>query len=242
MENLETEVLGMLAMLDADGLNCACGIVGLDVSEEKKGNQKLLLRFLLRKLNSEGVEVSQDGGACWFQKLHDHLSKYFEPGGQTKFRPKPELSNEGLFALPYNNNMNTNVSSDSKQQNQNNKNPPITSFYNLQRLKDFKVNGSIGGLEERDKSLYTSLAYQIQNGRTAGFSETEIFAGVIKAIAPGNFLISDLESKSFLTVDLFIQIMRSHFKEKDSSFTFIEMSNAVQSSTESPHDFVVRSV
>ena len=74
MENLETEVLGMLAMLDADGLHCACGIVGLDVSEEKKGNQKLLLRFLLRKLNSEGVEVSQDGGACWFQKLHDHLS------------------------------------------------------------------------------------------------------------------------------------------------------------------------
>ena len=32
--------------------------------------------------------------------------------------------------------------------------------------------------------------------------------------------------------------MRSHFKEKDSSSTF-EMSNAVQSSTESTHDFVV---
>ena len=34
--------------------------------------------------------------------------------------------------------------------------------------------------------------------------------------------------------------MSSHFKEKDSSSTFTEMSNAVQSSTESPHDFVVR--
>ena len=45
MENLETEVLSMLAMLDADSLHCACGITGLDVPEETKGNQKLLLNF-----------------------------------------------------------------------------------------------------------------------------------------------------------------------------------------------------
>ena len=34
--------------------------------------------------------------------------------------------------------------------------------------------------------------------------------------------------------------MRSHFKGKYSSSTFTEMNNAVQSSTESLHDFVVR--
>ena len=65
--------------------------------------------------------------------------------------------------------MNTNVSSISEQQNQSS-NLPIRPFYNLQWLKDFKINGSIGGPGERDKLLYTSLAYQIQNGRTAGFS------------------------------------------------------------------------
>ena len=43
----------MLAMLDADSLHCACGIVGLDVPEEKKGNQNLLFKSLLRKLISE---------------------------------------------------------------------------------------------------------------------------------------------------------------------------------------------
>ena len=75
----------MLAMLDANGLYCARRIVGLDVPEQKKGNQKFLLKFLLRKLNSEEVETNEDGGASWFQKLHDHLSKYFQPGGQTKF-------------------------------------------------------------------------------------------------------------------------------------------------------------
>ena len=159
MENLETEVLIMLAMLDAVSSHCACDIVGLDVPDEKKGNQKLLLKFLLRKLNCEKVEASQDG--------------------------------------------------------------------------------VIRRLGERDKLLYTSLAYQIQNGRTAGFSEAEICAGVIKVIAPGNFLRSYLESKSFLTVDSLIQIMRSHFRKKDPLSTFTEMSNAVQSSIESPLDFVV---
>ena len=66
MENLETEVLGMLAILVAGDLHCACGIVGLNVPEEKKDNQTLLLKFLLRNFNSEEVKVSQDGEASWF--------------------------------------------------------------------------------------------------------------------------------------------------------------------------------
>ena len=234
MENLENEVLGMLAMLDADSLLCACDIVGLDVPEEKKGNQKLLLKFLLRKLNSEEVEASQDGGASWFKKLHEHLSKYFKPKeGESKLQPKTEMSSEGVFTTT-----NSNISNN-HQENQN-LHPPINTVYNLQRLRDFKINGSIGGPGERDKLSYTSLAYQIQNGQNAGFSEAEICAGVIKAIAPGNFLRAYLESKSTLNVKSLTQIMRSHFKEKDSSSTFTEMSNAVQSGNESPHDFVVR--
>ena len=56
----------MLAILVADDLRCVCGIVGLDVPEEKKDNQTLLLKFLLRNFNSEEVKASQDGGASWF--------------------------------------------------------------------------------------------------------------------------------------------------------------------------------
>ena len=165
----------MLAMLDADGLYCARRIVGLDVPEQKKINQKFLLKFLLRKLNSEEVETNEDGGASWFQKLHDHLSKYFQPGGQTTFRPKTELSNEDLFAPTYNNNVNTNVSPDSEQQNQSS-HPPIRSFYNLQWLKDFKINGSIGGPGERDKLSYTSLAYQMT--KVLGFQKLKFVPGL----------------------------------------------------------------
>ena len=93
--------------------------------------------------------------------------------------------------------MDTDVSTNSEQQNQS-YHLPIRSSYNLQRLKDFKINGSIEGPGKRDKFSYTSLAYH--NGRTAGFSEAEICARVIKAIAPGAFLRLYLESKSFLNV------------------------------------------
>ena len=65
VENLETEVLGMLALMDADSLACACGILGLDLTELKKGNHKLLVKYILRQLNAEDVEGSDDGGSSW---------------------------------------------------------------------------------------------------------------------------------------------------------------------------------
>ena len=79
------------------------------------------------------------GKPLGFKNFMTHLSKYFQPGRQVKFEPKAELSNAGLFAPTYNNNMNTNVSSNSEQQNQSS-HLPIRPFYNLQRLKDFKIN------------------------------------------------------------------------------------------------------
>ena len=44
VENVKTQVPGMLTLMDADNVVCACGILGLDVPEQKKGNLKLLLK------------------------------------------------------------------------------------------------------------------------------------------------------------------------------------------------------
>ena len=43
--NFKTEVLGMLTLMDADSLACACEILDLDVSKQKKSNLKLLLNI-----------------------------------------------------------------------------------------------------------------------------------------------------------------------------------------------------
>ena len=73
MESFEIEVLGMLTLIDAETLACACGILGLVVPEEKKGNLKLLLKYILRQFNFKDVEGSGDGGSSWYTKLNDHL-------------------------------------------------------------------------------------------------------------------------------------------------------------------------
>ena len=73
MVNFEIEVLGMLTLINADNLACACGILGLDDPEQKKGNLKLLFKYVLRQFNSEDREVSDDGGSYWYVKLDNHL-------------------------------------------------------------------------------------------------------------------------------------------------------------------------
>ena len=49
--------------LDAESLRCAHGIIELGVLESKKGNQYLLLRNLVRLLNSEEAEAREDDGS-----------------------------------------------------------------------------------------------------------------------------------------------------------------------------------
>ena len=63
MENFETEVLGMLTFMDEDSLTCACGILGLAVPEQKKGNFNHLLKYILRQVNSEDAKGRDAGGS-----------------------------------------------------------------------------------------------------------------------------------------------------------------------------------
>ena len=73
MENFEAVVLRMLTLIDADSFVCAYVILGLVDHEQKKGNLKVLLKYILKPFNSEDVKGSDDGGSSWYTKLHDHL-------------------------------------------------------------------------------------------------------------------------------------------------------------------------
>ena len=68
----------LLWKLDAESLQCAYGIIELDVPESKKVNQHLLLKNLVRHLNSEEAEAREDGGLHFFQKLLGFLSKHLK--------------------------------------------------------------------------------------------------------------------------------------------------------------------
>ena len=49
-----------------------------------------------------------------------------------------------------------------------------------------------------------------------------------------------MESKNIVSIDYLLEILKSHFKEKDSNSVLIELSNAVQDISESVLDFVIR--
>ena len=169
---LEYEVMHMLLELDTGSLQCAHGIIELDVPESKKGNQDLLFRNLVRHLYPEEVEAREDGGFHLLQKLHDFLSKHSKtPKNGTL---KPSVNKQGLFVdikQTFCNNkfINGTIEHQMKTENfvshpQNNNN-----MFCLQKTKDFKTSDSIGRSGEKDKFSYTSLAYQIQNGRKDGY-------------------------------------------------------------------------
>ena len=73
-----------------------------------------------------------------------------------------------------------------------------------------------------------------------GYGDEVICAGVLKAISPGNNIRTYLECKKNLTVSSLLDVLRSHFREKDSSTIFTELSNASQEQNENCLDFVVR--
>ena len=49
--------------MNTHSLACTCGTLGLYVPEQKKGNLKRLLKYILRQVNSEDIEGSDDGGS-----------------------------------------------------------------------------------------------------------------------------------------------------------------------------------
>ena len=89
----------MLTLIDTDSLACACRILGWNLPEKEKGNVKLLLKYILRQLNSEDVEVSNYGSYSCYKKLHDHLRVRFpkKSFASFSFKQKSELHESRLF-------------------------------------------------------------------------------------------------------------------------------------------------
>ena len=114
------------------------------------------------------------------------------------------------------------------------------TVFDVEKLKDFKISGTIGGVGEKDKLSYTNLSFQIQNGKKLGYSEENIFGAVIKAISPSNYLRTYFESKQDLHLASLVGVLRSHFKEKDSASTFTDFCNATELATQTCLDFVIR--
>ena len=210
------EVIEMLQMINVEQLLEVCNELEITVPEVKKGNGSLLLNLVMRHLHSDTVEALEDQGMSVFLKLNDDLKVMVDK--------KPTDIGNGTSP------MDGRVKAEPKQ-------PHIE----VHKLREFKINGTVG-MGQKDSLSYTSLSFQIQQGKAAGYSIKEIMAAVVKAIKPGTSLRDFLEIWVDITEEDFIEVLRSHYTDKNSSAALNELSNNVQNPDESELDFCMRMI
>jgi len=251
-QETEEEVFALLSGLNAEELTEVCNTLELDETEvaAKQGNKRALLKMALRYLSSEEVEKMEDSGLSTFLMLQAHILllnkakvKVEKPETLDTENFENDIKLENLETPKTNNKTKDSVyvepTADTKlktlQKLNNFKSiPPVVT------VKEFKIQGKIGALGQKDKLTFTSLNYQMENGLKKGYEESEICFAVISSVSPDSELRGFLEGKSNLTLQMLRKILRSHFKEKDSSTLFTMLSNAKQNVHESPEEFVIR--
>ena len=85
-----------------------------------------------------------------------------------------------------------------------------------------------------------NLIYQIQNGLKQIFSGSDICGAVIKTISPDLPLRSYLEGKPDMNIASLRKILRSYFKEPNSTALITALSNPRQAANESAQEYVMK--
>ena len=221
-----------LVEADVDLLQGFCDEYRIEVADDKIGKKDCLLKLVLRYLNSEDLENTADKGATVFMKLFSELGESLGKGkassGSSFIKGDP--------GMPKRDNVPESVPEHVVTES------VIPKKFSVHKLKEFKIKGKIGDPKKDGSLSYTSLVFQMQQGKEQGFSSSEVCAAVIQAIEPGHSLRGFLESKDELSEDALLLILRSHLNEKDSTSFFHELSNCVQKPGENAHSFVVNAL
>jgi hypothetical protein len=106
--------------------------------------------------------------------------------------------------------------------------------------KDLKISGTIG--DPKTGLGFLSLVRQIEAAQRKGYSEKDIVEAVVKAVQAGSHLRSYLEGRDDLTLGVVKGLLRSHYKEKNVTELYHELSNMVQSPKEDPTEFLMRAL
>ena len=187
----------------------------VNVPDQKMADKGYVLKVILRHLASEEIENSEDQGAAIFLKLYNELGQELKKGDV-----KPEPLGDG----------------DERTDEQ-------TDTLSYHKLRQFKINGTIGNPGQKNCLSYSSLCYQMAQGEKMNYTTREIYDGVIRAIEAGNHFrdVLELEADDF-DKKAFMKTLRSHFRIRDPNDVFNELRGCAQRSNESAHAFACRCV
>ena len=261
---IEEEVLNWVADIDLVDLVEISAVLELDVDDEVKAKRNSLLKLILKYLLSLGD--ADDGGYASYKLIHE---RYVRPLNdpdphqtgdnvrQTQDPPHFTDQNRPLTSMQLpplgigigapNGNGGSGRNYQSPLSSRNNPSPPpprnpvrTRSVFDVKKLKDFKINGTIGGTEKEGKLAYSSLLYQIQNGQKLKYEDEDICAAVIRAISATDPLRTYFEMEQDLTLESVKKHLKNRFKEKDSAAYVAELCSATQNPEEACDHFVLR--
>ena len=202
------KVMSMLPLVEVGVLEDVAAELQLPVPENSQGNRLLVFRQIMTYLNSDQLEELEDHGVGRLANLVARLEEVL--GDKDDKSIKSEVSETAKIG--------------EKEPEK----TDIVQTLKLHRLSEFKIKGSIGDPNQEGKLDFRNLSYQIQSGKERGYSDKEICSAVVSAITPGNTLRSYLEGVDGLDLKFIIKILRSHYKVKDATSIFTQMSNQFQ--------------
>ena len=215
---VESFCVKMLPETSVEFLTGLCDEYRIVVPDGKTEDHSYLVKVLLRHLTSADVENSDDHGVAIFLKLYNELGEELKT---INLQPKREHAPTGGGGAGH----------------------TVSESLSYHKLRQFKINGTIGDPGQKNCVSYSSLCYQIKQGEAQGYSLEEIYNGVIKAIEAGNPFrdVLELESDDFNKA-AFMKSLRSHFMIRDPNQVLNELRSAVQGPNETAHRFCCRCV
>ena len=192
--------MNVLPTLSADELQTVCGVIDVTVDEAQKGKKRDLLKLVMKHLCTVTTE---DDKMTDFLSVYSHLEKEHNKKIDEEAEEK-KIEEEVLMKKKRDEEMmlrkkmedadaaRKKVIVESSEHKV--KNEPVSERVNkgayavlgkkseieTVKIKDFKINGTIGNRGCANCITYSSLIYQVDNGRKMNFSDDEIAAGIIK--------------------------------------------------------------
>ena len=255
-EVCEEKVMDVLPELTCTELRNLCLEVGLTVPEGIKEKKGKLFQFIMRYLLQLETQ-EEDGGKAKFVQIYQYLITNITPNPEDEekdVKPSPDdvktttdldtlgelaksLVLSGIDAKPA-------VDLASILQGLNSKTVPTKPVHvkPAMVMKDLKMTGVIGSEseKEKDKMTFSSLCYQIRNAQKLGHSEQTICNAILTAISPTNHLKTFFEMRPNLTIKGMLSKLKNLYKEKDSTSTLMDLSNAAQTTSETCLDYCTR--
>lgn len=257
METLQLEIKGTLYRLTTDQL---IKIIELQIPGSKKEDasgktRNALISHVITYVESDDLESLEDQGMAELLSLKDMMDKIqvtseiSSSATSTQNEDQEKLQRE-LEALKLalqqkESEMQALVNKEvdhTRDHNSPQKNITPAHLGSAPWRKEYKISGQIGEPGQKDRLTFSSLARQIENGLSKGYSDLEIVDAVIRAIVPGLQLRNYLEGKKDLTLPTLRRILRSHYQERSATELYKQLTTDAQGQKETPQNFLLRTM